>query len=336
MAATNVAVVGAGYMGSLYARVLARASGARLVGLCDALEDKARNLASALGVQCACASNPADIMNLAGLQALVIATPESQHTDITLAALEKGLDVFVEKPLAMTSAECQRIVDAAATSERLVMVGHTTRFDPRFISAASSVKRGEIGDVVHAFARRNNPSSRLIRLGNRVSVAGFLGVHDFDLLLWIIGKPVRSVFARSTRRALTAIGLDDCTISLLTFDDGTLAVVENAWGVPDLQGRPRQVLFELRGTKGIIEIDVTNQGFGIYTPETARFPDMWFRPEVYGQVSGMYRDAMEHFISCVQTRQRPLCDGEAGMAAVRIMEAVDRSLAEQREVFLHD
>ncbi len=327
-----VGVIGAGYMGSVYARVLCRLPEAHLMGLCDSLEDKARNLAAALGLRAYAGSDVSQLLSQPGLQAVVIATPESEHTEIALAALEAGLDIYVEKPLAMTVAECRLIVEAAARRERLIMVGHTTRFDPRFVAARDAVQRGEIGQLVHAFVRRNNPASRLIRLGNRVSVAGFLGVHDYDLLLWVIGRPVRSVFARGVRRALTPIGLDDCIIAMLTFDDGTLAVVENAWGVPDVQGRPRNVLFELRGTRGIIEIDVTEQGFGIYTPEAARHPDMWFRPETYGQVVGMYRDAMAHFLECVRTRQQPVIDGRAAMSAVEMLEAVHRSMAEGREV----
>ena len=328
----SIAVLGAGYMGAVYARVLASLPQARLAGLADTLPDKARNLAAGLGLQGYAGRDAVELLALPGLQAVIIATPESEHTEAALAALDAGLDVFVEKPLAPTVAECQEILDAAQRRERVVMVGHTTRFDPRFVAAHDAIARGEIGQVVHAFARRNNPASRLVRLGNRVSVAAFLGVHDYDLLLWIVGQPVRSVFARGVRRALGAMGLDDCIIALLTFADGTLAVVENAWGAPDVQGRPRNVCFEVRGTKGIIEIDVTEQGFGIYTPESARFPDMWFRPELYGHTIGMYYDAMAHFVECVRNRKKPLIDGAVGMAAVQVLEAVERSLAEGREV----
>jgi UDP-N-acetylglucosamine 3-dehydrogenase len=336
METVSFAVLGTGYMGAIYAHVLAELPQTSLLGVCDILEDKARNLARGLDLHGYSGRDVEQLLSLPGLQALVIATPEAEHTAGALAALEAGLDIYVEKPLAPTVAECRKILDAAQKHDRLVMVGHTSRFDPRFVAAHDAVARGEIGQVVHAFARRNNPSSRLARLGNRVSVAGFLGVHDYDLLLWIIGQPVRSVFARGVRRALGGMGLDDCIIALLTFADGTVAVVENGWGVPDVQGRPRNVSFELRGTQGIIEIDVTDQGFAIYTAESARFPDMWFRPQVHGLTTGMYRDAIAHFAHCVRTREQPVVDGEAGLAAVRVLAAVERSLAEGREVGIGD
>jgi len=329
----QAAVVGAGYMGTVYGRVLSQLPEAELVGLCDQAEGRACELASALGMHGYAGDDLEEMLRSApGLQAVVIATPESEHVEAALAALEAGLDVYIEKPLAPTVAECEAILDAAAGQDRLVMTGHTTRFDPRFAAASDAVARGDIGEPVYAFARRNNPASRLGRLGSRVSVLGFLGIHDIDLMLWLVGRPVRSVFARSVRRTLASLGLDDCIVSVLTFDDGTLAVIENAWGVPDVQGQPTSVAFMLQGTRGIIEINPREQGFGIFTSETASYPDMCFKPELHGQITGMYRDAMAHFVHCVASRETPWANGQDGMEAVRVMEVIERSLAQGHEV----
>jgi predicted dehydrogenase len=329
----GIAVVGVGYMGTVYARVLNQLPEAQLVGLCDQIEDRAQELANTLSMPGYAGSDlSAMLHSTPDLRAVVIATPESEHVGTALAALQANLDLYVEKPLAATVAGCQQILDAAGARELLVMTGHTTRFDPRFATAREAVARGDIGEPVYAFARRNNPASRLGRLGSRVSVLGFLGIHDIDILLWFVGRPVRSVFARSVRRTLAERGLDDCIVSMLTFDDGTLAVMENAWGVPDVQGQPTSITFSLQGTRGIIEINPREQGFGIYTPDMASFPDMSFKPELHGQITGMYRDAMAHFIHCIGTRETPWANGQDGMEAVRVMEAIERSLAEGLEV----
>lgn len=329
----EIGVVSAGYMGAIYARILAQIPDVRVTGLCDRLADKARNLAAALQIDGYAGDDLGEMLRSApGIQAVVVATPESEHTRPAVAALEAGLDVFVEKPLAMTAAECGQILEAAARRERLVMTGHTTRYDPRFIAARDAVVRGDVGQPVYLFARRNNPSSRLIRLGNRASVLAFLGIHDIDVLLWMVGKPVRSVFARGVRRALAPIGLDDCIVSLLTFDDGTLGVIENAWGAPDLQGQYASIQFTLQGTRGVIEINSREQGFGIFTAESAAYPDMWFKPEPHGQITGMYTEAMADFVRCIRTRQTPWANGADGLEAVRVMEALNRSLAEGCEV----
>jgi UDP-N-acetylglucosamine 3-dehydrogenase len=320
-------------MGTVYARVLSHLPEARLVGLCDQMGDRALELATTLGMQGYAGPDLTELLRSAPeLHALVVATPESDHVHAALAALEADLDVYIEKPLAPSVVECRQILDAAGARNRLVMVGHTSRFDPRFAAAHEAVAGGVIGEPVYGFARRNNPASRLGRLGNRVSVLGFLGIHDIDLLLWFVGRPVRSVFARAVRRTLASLELDDCIVSVLTFDDGTLAVIENAWGVPDVQGQPTSITFTLQGTKGIVEINPREQGFGIFTSEGATYPDMWFKPELRGQIVGMYRDAMAHFVHCVRTREAPTASGQEGMEAVRVMEAVERSLAEGREV----
>ena len=332
MTSLRIALIGAGYMGTIYARILSQVPGVDIGAVCDVRLDKARSLAADIGCTGYVGDDIAIACAVPGVRAAVIATSESEHTAPALLALQHGLDLFIEKPLAPSVAECRQIIAAAQDGGRIVMVGHTTRFDPRFVAAHDAVQHGEIGAVVHAFARRNNPSSRLQRLGNRVSVAGFLGVHDYDILLWIVGRPVVKVFARGVRRTLAGMGLDDCIITVLTFDDGTLGVVENAWGVPDVQGRPTNLHFSLRGTKGIIEINALEQGFGIYTADAARFPDMWWRPEVHGQVMGGYRDQMANFVHCVETRDVPWATAEDGLASVRVLEAVQRALAEGREV----
>lgn len=334
MEPVRVAVVGTGYMGSTYARIFAQLNDAELVGLCDRQPAKARALAAELGMAGYVGNDVATLCAQPSLQAVAIATAEAEHVAPALVALQHGLDVFVEKPLATAEAEARRILEAAEADGRLVMVGHTSRFDPRFAAAEQAIRRGDIGEVVHAYARRSNPSSRLQRLGNRVSVLGFLGVHDIDLLLWMIKRPVKSVFARGVRRALAALGLDDAIISLLTFADGTLAVLENAWGVPEVQGRPTNLHFSLRGTRGVIEINGLEQGFAILTPEAARFPDAWWRPERDGQIIGQYRDQMAHFVHCVRTRQTPWSNGRDALEAVRVMDAIERSLAADREVYL--
>jgi len=111
-----------------------------------------------------------------------------------------------------------------------------------------------------------------------------------------------------------------------------LGVIENAWGAPDLQGQYASIQFTLQGTRGVIEINSREQGFGIFTAESAAYPDMWFKPEPHGQITGMYTEAMADFVRCIRTRQTPWANGADGLEAVRVMEALNHSLAEGREV----
>ncbi len=248
-----------------------------------------------------------------------------------LAALEAGMHVCVEKPLATTVAEGEQMVARAREAGRLLMVGHTLRFQPQFIAMREAVAKGQIGRVLHFFARRNNPSSVRDRLGGRVSVAFFLGVHDIDAMLWAAQQPVIQVFAKAVPGPQ---GVDDTILSILTFADGSLGLLENSWGMPEVMGRLRRFQFDVIGTHGVIEVYAHEQGIGIYTAHGATFPNTLWLPEIHGRLGGVYRDQVAHFVDCVARGRTPACTGEEGLQAVRVAAAIMRSLQEGREVTL--
>lgn len=141
MTALPIALIGAGYMGAIYARILSQLPGVDVRAVCDVQLDKARSLAADIGCTGYVGDDVATACTVPGVHAAVIATSEAEHTAPALLALQHGLDLFVEKPLAPNVAECRQIIAAAQDGGRIVMVGHTTRFDPRFIAAHDAVQR---------------------------------------------------------------------------------------------------------------------------------------------------------------------------------------------------
>lgn len=331
MKTARFAVIGLGFMGDIYARVLKDLPEAELIACCDLLADRAVAMADTLNIPgYAGADYQALLRAHPDLDGVVVATPDAAHLEPVMAALEAGMDVCVEKPLATTVADGERMIAQAAATGRLLMIGHTLRFQPPFIALRDAVRRGDIGEVLHFFARRNNPNFVRDRLGGRVSVAFFLGIHDIDMLLWTMGQPVTRVFAKAVYRHSPDVA--DSILSILTFADGTLAMLENAWGAPAVTGRPRRFQFDALGSEGTIEVHAHEQGIGIFTPEAATYPGTVFLPEVHGRLSGVYRDQVAHFVDCVRTRRMPICTGEEGLEAVRVVVALTRSLELGREV----
>ena len=228
----RVGVVGLGYMGARFARLILESPRADLAAVADldpSLVDRAEADWGARGYP----DVESMIAGESTLDALVIATPDQAHVQPSLAGARAGMDLFVEKPLATSSEECRAVIDSAAKAGSNLLVGHTLRFDPRYAAARAAIRGGRIGEVVHTYSCRNNTARVLRRQGDSSSLAIYLGVHDIDFLLWSFDARVVRVTARGRRGVLTQRGLDldDTIFSLIEFDNGVLSCIENSWWV---------------------------------------------------------------------------------------------------------
>jgi UDP-N-acetylglucosamine 3-dehydrogenase len=128
------------------------------------------------------------------IDAVSITTMWDQHTDPTLAALAAGKHVFLEKPMASTVADCQRICDAAASARGNLMVGHICRFNPRFVAAKREMESGSLGKILSLSARRNIPAAWTPEILNKIGPIMGDTIHDTDLILWLTGDKSSAPF----------------------------------------------------------------------------------------------------------------------------------------------
>jgi myo-inositol 2-dehydrogenase/D-chiro-inositol 1-dehydrogenase/UDP-N-acetylglucosamine 3-dehydrogenase len=265
------------------------------------------------------------------IEAVVVATPEWLHLDPALAAIEAGKHLFLEKPMATSVAEAQRIFAAAEAAGITLLVCHQLRFDPRYALAKEAVERGEIGDLLHVYARRNTTTLAAARVQGRIPLTCWISPHELDLLPWIAGSRVVSVAARSHGDAREP---DGYFLATLRFASGATAIFEQSWGTPPLGGRPRQALMDLRGTQGSIEVTPNEQGLAIFKQGSAAYPPLVEYPVVHGKVVGVFPTVMAHFAECVAAGRQPLIGGREGLAAVVLADAIARALNEGGEVTL--
>ncbi|HEU4699648.1 MAG TPA: NAD-dependent epimerase/dehydratase family protein [Gemmatimonadales bacterium] len=249
----RVAVVGAGLISDLHIQGVRQLDVARLVAVVDADRERAAAKAAQYGIPGVYTA--LDAMLAAERPDVVhVLTPPATHADLCVAALEAGADVYVEKPMALTVADCDRMVEAAARTGRRLCVGHSLVFDPLMRQALAALRAGEIGDVVHAAAvycfdpRRipgYNSKGWYRRLGG-----GFvedLAAHPASLLLRVLGDPTRITSATDPRPRHAE---SEITALLETARGaGTLFV--------SLDARPEDVRLELRGTRGRIAVNFT-------------------------------------------------------------------------------
>lgn len=325
----RVAVIGVGWIGSLYARIVSQAHNAELTAVCSRTSDTAQAVAKELHTV---AYTDARVMfkEQRGIQATIIATPEPDHLDPVRAAVEAGSHILLEKPVATVMSEARQIVKLVRDSGLTLGVCHHLRFDARYAAIHDAVAAGDVGDIVHIYARRFLPLWSPKHLNGRVEITYWTGVHDLDMMNWIIGQRALRVTARGRKNVLREMGVHDVIVSIVEYADGTLAVLENSWATPTLQGRPRAYIFDVRGTKGSAEVSGYETGAQVYTEQTARAIDTFHRANLNGVWVGAYRELTLNYLDALLNSRSPLVTGEDGLASTLVADAILRSLASGR------
>jgi len=220
--------------------------------------------------------------------AATVATSDPSHVAPTLACIERGVHVLLEKPIATTLADADMIIAAARAGGVKVLVGHVVRFDPRYVRAKEAVDAGEVGRVEAIFARRLNQASLQEVLRGRVSVLSFLGVHDFDLMRWFAGAEPVSIHTEAVWGVHRDSGYD-------VEANDAVGCAELGWVMPASHPRGPEFKFDVTGAEGRISINLHDQNLTVCTK------DRWYRPD-FGHSVGA---EVECFLDCV-VHDRPV------------------------------
>jgi myo-inositol 2-dehydrogenase/D-chiro-inositol 1-dehydrogenase len=234
----RVGIAGLGRLGQRHAAALAfNTPGCKLVAACSPVPDERSYAAHQLGVSHVY-ENLSELLQNPEVDAVVLVTPTSLHADQTIAALQAGKHVFVEKPLALNVPDCERVLAVAQQhAAQVAMVGFVRRFDPSYINAQALVAAGEIGRpflVRSQTCDQNDPDGFFVRFAP-TSGGIFMdcSVHDIDLARWMLGRP----------KALRAFASGSIALhpALAEFGD-----VDNGLAVVEFEGGARAVLYASR------------------------------------------------------------------------------------------
>jgi UDP-N-acetylglucosamine 3-dehydrogenase len=328
MRAIRVAVIGAGFMGERHARIYAGLPDVELVAVCDARESVARDVAARTGA----AAHYADFAALLrrdDLDAVSVCTPDGLHREPCELALRGGRHVLVEKPIATTVEDAEAIVGAARRAGVVLLVGHCLRFDPRYDQARQAVARGELGPIQTIYTRRSNTVAAQDRLGGRCSLPLFLGVHDYDVMRWLVDSEVERVTAESKWGFLRGQGypVEDANCALLRFASGALGIAELNWILPRGFPAAGDHRLDLVGGAGSLSIATLETGLRRADGQRAIQVDTASAPSVQGHPGGMFYFELRHFVDCARGRATPAIAPEDAVQALRIALAVERSAA---------
>ena len=327
----RVGLIGLGVMGRNHLRVLDTLAGVRVVAVADPVELALADAVAASGAQGY--AEPLALLAEAELDAVIIASPTMTHLPLALAAIERGLAVLVEKPLAATPAEADTIVTAANQRGVPLQVGHVERFNPAVLELGRLLDAGWLSTVYAITSRRGGPLPARIR---DVGVTIDLATHDVDILCWVAAeRPVR-VTAETAQRVHQ--DHEDLLFGLMRFPSGTVAMLDVDWLTPT----KRRTLTVL-GEEGMFELDYLTQRLTFTRGTDVSEPELLkgFAPTFTGEstelpVAGSEPLAAElaAFVQVVRRGGRPVVAGEDGRWAVVLADALIRSARDRRAIDL--
>jgi predicted dehydrogenase len=332
-------LIGCGTWGTVHARTFAASPSIRFAATCDQDEGRAVRFAQQYGAERYFADWH-DLLASPDIQAVSIATPDFAHGEIVLAAIEAGKHVLVEKPLATTVEECERILAARDKHAVKLMVDFHNRWNLPFVNIRRLVDSGELGTLVMMNVRLNDTlfvPTRMLSWAAKSSPAHFLGSHLVDLIRWLSGAEVTRVYSVSRSVVLKKAGIDtpDFFQSILELSSGGTAVVENCWIVNESAPNVFDFQCEFIGTKGSVYVNASHHRMvEKYTDQGAGFPDVTGAPDLYGKPVGFAVAAIEHFVDCVVNDTQPLVTGEDGLKATQVVWAMEESARNGKPVDL--
>ncbi len=326
----RIGIAGLGRLGMRHAQALAQQTrGCTLVAACSPLAQERDWATQQLGLKHTYESLE-QMLAHPGLDAVVLVTPTSLHADQTIAVLQAGKHVFVEKPLALNVPDCERVLQVAQKHpNQIAMVGFVRRFDASYMNAYASVAAGEIGKpflVRSQTCDQNDTEGFFVRFAE-TSGGIFMdcSVHDIDLARWMLGRPkALRVFASGT------IALHP---GLAQFQD-----VDNGMAIVEFEGGQRAVLYasrtmahghetttEVIGTEGKLLI-----GEHAASDRVIRSDALGVRHAVvkdfHGRFEAAFAAEMNAFVAACRGEQPLTLTLSDALEATRIGLAITRSL----------
>ena len=270
----GLAIVGCGTVGRIRASCARQFPGISWLGLCDLREEVGRALAEDTQADFFTTSFE-ELLRRPEVNAVMILTDENHHTEPTLAAVEQGHSLFIEKPLATDPRESAQILAAITAAGVDACVGYTQRFRRRFLTIKERLTAGQIGEVhsviTRALMNRMVPIATIEKTSERRNLTPMVvsGTHSLDMSMWFMeGKTPVSVYARSTDKVLGRLGTKDSTFGLFTMDDGTIFSMNISWALPVVwPGAVYGIEIGIVGTKGVIDVEDTHRDLVLATEE---------------------------------------------------------------------
>ena len=326
----NIAVIGCGYWGINYVRLLAELPETEVVAVCDQSEERLQEVERRFpGSELF--NDVDDLLNLDDLDAAVVCTNPESHFEITSRLIKAGVHVLVEKPMTTTAADSRALIELAEEHDVKLMVGHIFLFNSGVNMMKFYIDKGDVGQIYYLNSRRTN----LGPIRRDVNAIWDLAPHDVSIFNYLLGTSPEWVSAVGTKLLLN--DREDAGFIVLGYPDNVLGHIHVSWADPNkerqivLVGSDQRIAFDdlnLQDKLRVFEKGVTASSnepssYGEYQL-SIRNGDI-ISPQI--TFSEPLKNQARHFLESIRDDVNPRTDGLNGLEVVKVMEAIDVSLS---------
>ena len=310
----GVAVIGTGQWGKNHARVYKELSSTELVAVCDVNVERAKSIAAQYGVKAY--SDSTQMLKDKQIEAVNVCTWSTILAKEAKKALNAGKHVLVEKPMATTPQQAQKLVHTAQENGLHLTVGFLMRFIPGLQLIRQSVEDKKIGDLVCVTAKRVSQWPE--RIGD-VGVIKDTAIHDIDVMRFISKQDPVSVYAKMGSMRIKKF--EDYAQIMLTYRNGESAFIESNWLTPY-----KTRMLTATGSEGIMRLDYITQDLWIEQKTETVQPRLPFQEPLKAE--------LQHFVDCIVDNKKPIVTGEDGVKALEIATGAIQSSSKNRAIQL--
>lgn len=323
----KVAVVGCGYWGPNLVRSFQQVKDCTLAACCDMVPERLSPIQK-LYPTVHMTTNYQEILEDPEIDAVALATPARTHNALGKQALEHGKHLLVEKPLAMTSNECQELIDVAAQAKKVLMVGHTFLYNPALRKVKELTTPEHLGEMFYLYSHRVN----LGRVQTDINALWSIAPHDISIALYLTDQMPVEVSAKGASYLTNQV--EDVVFLTLLFPSGLLTHIHVSWIDPSkvrrvtVVGSKRMIVFDDLADEGKVKVydkGVLKQNGPVY----GGFHYRLHSGDIYAPKVDMVEPLIvecSHFVESIKEGRQPLSDGRNGLQVVQILEAAQQSL----------
>jgi predicted dehydrogenase len=325
----GIAVVGAGAWGKNHIRVFSEIPNVHLKYVCDSDPSRLAKLQKSYP-QSKMVENLNPILSDPEVKGVVIASSAISHFPLAKEALLGGKDILVEKPMALNVKDAEEMVKIAGERDRLLMVGHLLIYHSVFDRLKEIIDSGELGKVHYIYTQRVNLG--IIRQDENALWS--FAPHDLSMILNLLNEKPTIVSAHG--ESYIQKNIEDVVFLSLHFSDGKMANIHLSWLDPHkvrkitIVGSKKMVVFD--DMESAEKLKIYDKGVGSFSYDSygeylsLRFGDITI-PNV--KMVEPLRTEAEHFIRCIESREKPKTGGRDGLEVVRILVAAQESLKQK-------